>query len=45
MDELQDFNIHNNHKMFEDMVKAEEICAQYNAIPTSHFEERMNLLW
>jgi acetyltransferase-like isoleucine patch superfamily enzyme len=44
MEELQDFNIHNNHKMFEDMVKAEEICAQYNAIPTSHFEERMNLL-
>ena len=44
MEDNKDFNIHDNHKMFEDMIKAEELCYKYNSIPMSHFDERMNLL-
>lgn len=40
----EEFNIHDDHTFFEDLIKSEEICHEFNNILASHFEERKNIL-
>lgn len=40
----EEFNIHDDHTFFGDLIKSEEICHEFNNIPASHFEERKNIL-
>ena len=38
------FNINENRDMFYDMLKTEELCHEYNNIPASQVEKRMDFL-
>lgn len=38
------FNIHNHKDMFDDMLRTEELCYEFNSIPASEVEKRMDFL-
>lgn len=38
------FNIYEHRDMFEDMLKTEELCQEYNNIPAREIEKRMDFL-